>query len=64
MDIERVSDRHINKLEQEVSQLLKTMRNAKLSHLPIYDDLYTLEQELAKARQRRFDSGNTEYQGY
>lgn len=64
MEINQLSTKHINELEQQITQLLKMMRTAKLSQLSIYAQLQALEQELAAARQQRFDNSHSEYQGY
>ena len=64
METNQLSTKHVNGLEQQITQLLKMMRAAKLSHLPIYADLQSLEQELAEVRQQRFDDSNSEYVGY
>ena len=64
MEIHQLSPKHINELEQQITQLVKMMRTAKLSHLPIYADLQALEQELGETRRQRFDNSNSEYEGY
>lgn len=64
MEIHKLSTKHVNGLEQHITQLLKMMRTAKLSHLPMYADLQALEQELGEARRQRFDDSNSEYEGY
>ena len=64
MNAEKLSTKYISGLEQEVTQLLKTMRSAKLSHLQIYKDLQAIERELAEERKQRFDTNNRKYPGY
>ena len=64
MDFDAVSIKHINELEQQITQVLKTMRSAKLQDHSIYSSLQELEQELGKARRSRYDEGNSEYVGY
>ena len=64
METHQLSTKHFNELEQQITQLLKMMRKAKLSYLPIYADLQALENELGEVRRQRFDNSNTEYEGY
>lgn len=64
MDTEQLSAKHISGIEQEIAQLLKTMRSAKLSHLQIYKDLQGFEKKLAEVRIQRFDTNNRKYPGY
>ncbi len=64
MDLESISIKHTNDLEQSVTTILKTMRLAKLQEHPIYEALQEFEQELGKARQSRFDDTDKEFQGY
>ena len=64
MDLEPVSVKHLNELEQLVTQLLAAMRKAKLSDDPIYASLQTLEQSLGQSRRDRFDQTHAEYSGY
>ena len=64
MDFDSVSTKHINELEQQISQILKTMRAAKLTQEPIYTSLQALEQELGEARRGRFDEQDSKYNGY
>ena len=64
MNAEKLSTKYISGLEQEVTQLLKTMRSAKLSHLQIYKDLQGFEKKLAEVRIQRFDTNNRKYPGY
>ncbi len=64
MDLQSVSAKHTNDLEQSVTTILKTMRRAKLQDLPIFESLQEFEKELGKARQSRFDDDDKEYKGY
>lgn len=64
MDSEQLSAKQISGIEQEIAQLLKTMRSAKLSHLQIYKDLQGFAKELAEERMQRFDTNNRNYPGY
>jgi len=59
-----VSSKHLSELEQLVSQVLATMRKAKLSDETIYATLQEFEQELGSTRRDRFDADNSEYSGY
>ena len=64
METDQLSTKQINELEQQITQLLKLMRVAKLSTLPVYADIQALENELAEIRRKRFDNNNSEYAGY
>jgi hypothetical protein len=64
MDFDSVSAKHINELEQQITQILKTMRTAKLHQHPIYASLQELEQELGEARRGTYDKKDSKYSGY
>lgn len=64
MDLDPVLLKHINTLEQEITEILKTMRTAKLNQHPAYAVLQELEQELGEARRGRFDKKDSRYSGY
>jgi hypothetical protein len=64
MDLDSLTPKHSNELEQMITQLLKTMRSAKLQNLPVYIALQELEQELGEARRNRYDQNNSKYIGY
>lgn len=64
MDLDPVSPKHINELEQQITQILKTMRTAKLQQHPLYAGLQELEQELAEARRGLYDKKDSKYSGY
>lgn len=64
MDFETLSTKHCNELEQTITQLLKTMRNAKLQHLPLYTELQEMEKTLGDLRRNRYDQNNSKFVGY
>jgi hypothetical protein len=64
VNLEPISSKHINELEQQVTQLLATMRKAKLNEDPVYALLQTLEQNLGQSRRDRFDETHAEYSSY
>ena len=64
METHQLSTKHVNGLEQQVMQILKTMQTAKLHNHPIYASLQEFEQELALARRKQYDKDNSEYSGY
>jgi hypothetical protein len=64
MDLDSLTPKHSNELEQMITNLLKTMRSAKLQNLPVYAALQELEQELGEARRNRYDKNNSKYIGY
>ena len=59
-----LSIKHLSELEQQLTQLLKTMRSAKLNEDPIYTSLQLLEQKISRERRTRYDENNSEYHGY
>jgi hypothetical protein len=64
MDLSTVSPKHCNEMEQTITQLLKTMRNAKMQELPLYAELQALEQSLGELRRNRYDVNNSKFVGY
>ena len=64
METHQLSTKHVNGLEQQVMQILKTLRTAKLHNHPIYASLQELEQELGEARRSRYDENHSKYSGY
>jgi hypothetical protein len=64
MDLETVSQKHVNELEQLVKELLITMRKARLHTEPLAENLRLFEQQLGDIRRKRFDEANPEYLVY
>ena len=64
MELNTVSEKHSNALEQQIGQMLKLMRTAKIHQHPIYAALQQLEQELAEQRCKRFDKSDSEFGNY
>ncbi|GAB4509304.1 MAG: hypothetical protein OHK0046_04040 [Anaerolineae bacterium] len=64
MSLEPVSSKYISEIEQQVSQLLASMRKAKLYDEPVYTKLQEFEQKLGEVRRSRFDQKNSEYSDY
>lgn len=64
MDIDSISPKHCNELEQMITQILKTMRSAKMQDLPAYLELQKLEQALGELRRNRYDEKNSKFVGY
>lgn len=64
MNLESVSDSHLQELERLTRELLHLMRKARLLDLPLSGLLSTLEEEAEKVRRERFDAVDSEYQGY
>ncbi len=58
MDLDTVSTKHINELENLVKDLLTAMRKAKLQKDPLGEQLRQFEQELGDVRRQRFDAAN------
>ena len=64
MNLENLSRKQLNELEHHVSELLNTMRKAKLQNEPLMESLKLLEHQLGETRRERFDATNSEYQAY
>lgn len=64
MDLQHISKKRAAELEQQITTVLKTMRSAKLSEMPLYVSLQELEQELGNIRRNRYDETTSEYSGY
>ncbi len=64
MELGEVSIKQLSELEQQITQLLKTMRNAKLNEDDVYTQLQKFEQDISKERRERFDENNSRYNGY
>lgn len=61
MNLETISRKQLNDLEQQTRQLLASIRRAKLENNPLVEALQQLERELEQARHKRFDAVNSEY---
>lgn len=64
MDLESVSQKHLNELEVRVTELLLLLKKAKIQDENIIAALRQLETELGQARRDRFDGVTKEYSGY
>jgi len=64
MNLEGISRKHLNELEIRVTELLVTIRKAKLQNEPLAESLKALENQLGDARRKRFDESTPEYRGY
>jgi hypothetical protein len=64
MDLESISQQHLNELELSIRSLLVLMRKAKLHNEPAAELLRQLELQLGEERRARFDQANPEYHGY
>lgn len=64
MELDSVSEKHRNELEQQIKQMLKLMRTAKMHDRPIYVALQELELELGEMRRTRFDQSDSEFGNY
>jgi hypothetical protein len=65
MNLEATSRKKLNELEQQVRQLLVTLRSVKLQNNdPLMVSLQELARELEKARHEQFDNNNSEYHTY
>ena len=64
MQLDSVSSKHLNELEQSVRELQLLMRKANLQNEPVAKAIHDFEVELGKARRARYDAANPEYIGY
>lgn len=64
MNLENISEKHINEVELRIKELLLAMRKAKIQPEALMESLRQLEQELGNLRRQRFDAKNSEYSGY
>ncbi|MFN8380247.1 MAG: hypothetical protein U0452_16430 [Anaerolineae bacterium] len=64
MQLENVSSKLINELEQLAQELQQVLRKAGLQNDPFAKALHDFEDELGQARRARFDAANSEYAGY
>lgn len=64
MQLETVSSKYINELEQLVRDLQLVIRKAGLQNEPVAKTLHEFEVELGQARRTRFDAANPDYVGY
>ena len=64
MNLETVSDKHIQELEQLTKEILATLKKAKLLDHPITELLRSLEANAEQTRRTRYDAVNPEFQGY
>ena len=64
MNLEAITRKQSNDLEQQIRQLMVTMRKARLHESSYFESLQTLAQELEKVRHEQFDDTNSEYSSY
>lgn len=64
MNLEGVSQKHRNDLEQQTGQLMVTLRRIKLENTPLIEALQQLALELELLRRERFDLTDSEFGSY
>lgn len=64
MSLDTISAKRCNALEQEITQILRTMRSAGLQNQPLYTALQEFEQKLADIRRNRYDQINSDYSNH
>lgn len=64
MNLDMLSDKHLQTIERLTQELLTVLRQAKLKDEPVVEELRQLEQEASRVRRERFDVANPEYRGY
>jgi hypothetical protein len=64
MNLDTVSDKHINELERLAKELLAVMKQAKLNDEILSKALQVLASEAGNIRCARYDADNPRYRGY
>ena len=64
MQLDSISSKRLNEIEQSIRELQILMRKASLQNEPVAKAIHDFEVELGKARRARFDAANPEYIGY
>ena len=64
INLEKLSQKQLNELEQCVRELLSVLRKTRIANEPLVTSLTLLEHNLGEIRRERFDQSNPEYQGY
>lgn len=64
MNLDHLSDKQLQSVEQATLELLAALRQAKVKDEPIIEALRQLEQEASRLRRERFDVSNPEFRGY
>ncbi len=64
MNLDTISDKHVNELERLTRELLNAMRRAKFHDESLVTALQQLEIEASRIRRERFDEANSEFNGY
>jgi hypothetical protein len=64
MNLDTVSDKHLQAIERLTQELLTVLRQAKMKDEPVVEELRQLEVEAGRVRRERFDVANPEYRGF
>ena len=64
MNLESLSNKQVNELEQLAKELLLAIKRAKVQDETLIHSLHTLEDEARKVRCERFDASNPQFKGY
>lgn len=64
MNLDTVSDKHINELERLARELLAVMKQAKVTDETLSRALQTLALEAGNIRCARYDAANPRFRGY
>lgn len=64
MDLNELSQKHLNDMERQITELLSTMQKAKYDDPDLIAALKKLEQDLGNARRARFDADDSQYRSY
>jgi hypothetical protein len=64
MNLDSISQKHLHVLEQQVGQLMVTLRKTKIQNAPLLEALQQADHELQQYRRERFDVTDSEFGSY
>lgn len=64
MNLESISDKHLQEVERLAGELLNVLRQAKLYDESLVDALRQLQLEAGDVRRARYDAAASQYDGY
>jgi hypothetical protein len=64
MNLDTISDKHLHEIERLTTELLETIRKAKVAEPQLIEMLRTLKAQAEQLRRQRYDAVNPEFRGY
>ncbi len=64
MNLDTISDKHLHEIERLTTELLETIRKAKVVEPPLIEMLRALKAQAEHLRRERYDAVNPEFRGY